>query len=392
MRNNTICEIILITIVKFENIGRIRAIWRVYKGDKVFKYEIVYNDLMEKINAGEFNDRMLPTEAEITSKYGVSRITAQKAFEMLEKDKLIVRVAGKGTMLLKRPSTASDSKKLIGVVLCDVDSAFGMELLLSIESEANRHGYSIILKRSHDDPTTEDEILTELNTLQVSGIIIQNCHGDFTKGLMRLSCSDFPIVSVDRRTSRLPICSVTSDNSQAMILATEYLFQLGHNNILLLSANPNGTSSLSRRIEGFRQCYINNKKQLTQYSMLTNLISPITLKKEDEARDCDAIRQRLERCPETTAIVACERRVGALAQRVISSMNKSCPEDYSLICFDHEESYMGNGIITHVKQDQTAMGKKAVEMLIAVIEGNKEIRREEVASNLVIGASTSSII
>lgn len=358
----------------------------------MFKYEIVYNDLMEKINAGEFNDRMLPTEAEITAAYNVSRITAQKAFEMLEKDKLIVRVAGKGTMLLKRPATANDHKKLIGVVMCDIDSAFGMELLLAIENEAHKHGYSIILKRSHDNPTTEDEILTELNTMSVAGIIIQNCHGDFTKGLMRLSCSDFPLVSVDRRTSRLPICSVTSDNSQAMMLATEYLFQLGHNNILLLSANPSGTSSLSRRIEGFRQSYMNNKKQLTQYSMLTNLVSPITLKKEDEARDCEAIRRRLEQCPETTAIVACERRAAALAQRVIISMNKSCPEDYSLICFDHEESYMGNGVITHVKQDQTAMGQKAVQMLLNVIEGSKEIRREEVASQLVIGTSTSSII
>lgn len=358
----------------------------------MFKYEIVYNDLIKKINDGEYNNRMLPTEAEITANYGVSRITAQKAFEILEKDKLIVRVAGKGTMLLKRPAASNDSKKLIGVVMCDIDSAFGMELLLSIEDEANKHGYSIILKRSHDNPTTEDEILTELNSMSVSGIIIQNCHGDFTKGLMRLSCSDFPLVSVDRRTSRLPICSVTSDNSQAMMVATEYLFQLGHNNILLLSANPNGTSSLSRRIEGFRQSFINNKKQLTQYSLLTNLSSPLTLKKEDEAHDCEAIKRRLEQCPETTAIIACERRVAALAQRVIASMNKSCPNDYSLVCFDHEESYDGNGVITHVKQDQASIGKKAVEMLIAVIDGNKEIRREEVPSQLVIGTSTSSII
>jgi len=57
-------------------------------------YEKIYNDIKLKINAGEFDGRsLLPTEAELQKKYGVSRITVKHAYEKLAAENLVTRIA-----------------------------------------------------------------------------------------------------------------------------------------------------------------------------------------------------------------------------------------------------------------------------------------------------------
>lgn len=358
----------------------------------MFKYKTIYDDLVLKINNGEYNNSILPTELEITKNYNVSRITAQKAFEMLESAGLITRIPGKGSILARNNTTIQrqeNKDKLIGVVMCDIDSAFGQSLLLAIEQTAASHGYNIIFKRTHDNQENEERILNKLVEIGVSGIIIQICHGDFTKTLMRLSSNDFPIVSIDRRTSRLPICSVTSNNRKITMDITDYLFSLGHQNISFISSSPVGTSSLSKRLDGFKQSYINRGLSLEQNNLLLDLNSPITHDKKHKDEDIEIIIKHLLDNPKITAIIASERYVAALVRQAIAAINKKCPDDYSLICFDHEELFEDTPMITHVSQDQIRIGTEAFNLVKNLIDGNKEIRRFEVASKLIIGSTTA---
>jgi GntR family transcriptional regulator len=55
------------------------------------------------INRGEFvSGELLPSEAELFAAFGVSRTTARSALDSLEKDGLITRRSGKGSILLKK--------------------------------------------------------------------------------------------------------------------------------------------------------------------------------------------------------------------------------------------------------------------------------------------------
>ncbi len=58
---------------------------------------VISDDIRDKINQGilKHND-LLPSEKELCVKYGVSRVTAQKAFDILENEFLIRSVPGKG--------------------------------------------------------------------------------------------------------------------------------------------------------------------------------------------------------------------------------------------------------------------------------------------------------
>ena len=61
------------------------------------KYQI-YEQLRTSIIKGEFRPgEMLPSEAELCSKYGVSRTTIIAALQMLQNDSFIYRKQGKGT-------------------------------------------------------------------------------------------------------------------------------------------------------------------------------------------------------------------------------------------------------------------------------------------------------
>jgi len=58
------------------------------------------DDLRAKAAAGEFRDR-LPTEDELTARYGVSRNTVREALRRLREDGIIERTRGRGTFLAK---------------------------------------------------------------------------------------------------------------------------------------------------------------------------------------------------------------------------------------------------------------------------------------------------
>ena len=70
---------------------------------KTIMYERIYADLLAKIQNGDYQpgDR-LPSEKESAELYGVSRITAKKAMDMLAKEKKISREPGRGSFVAVR--------------------------------------------------------------------------------------------------------------------------------------------------------------------------------------------------------------------------------------------------------------------------------------------------
>lgn len=99
---------------------------------KIPKYQQLKNDLLKKIESGEFDhgDRFY-SEAELVKLYGVSSITVIRAIQELAKDGYLVRYQGKGTFVSR-----SRKQKLIN--FSDVEVYAGETesvQVLSIEEE-----------------------------------------------------------------------------------------------------------------------------------------------------------------------------------------------------------------------------------------------------------------
>jgi DNA-binding GntR family transcriptional regulator len=72
--------------------------------------------LRAKINSGEYGpNELLPTEKQLATSYKVSRVTVRQALSTLEKDSLIVRIAGKGSFISDSPKTI-EQMKLSGTI------------------------------------------------------------------------------------------------------------------------------------------------------------------------------------------------------------------------------------------------------------------------------------
>lgn len=328
-------------------------------------YDKIYNDIKSQIAAGMYDKgSLLPTEIMLQKKYGVSRITVKHAYEKLAAEGLVVRVAGKGTMLAENRKKCSN--KLIGLVLCDFNQSFGMDLVKNIERYAAENGYSVVLKISNDDHETERRVLSELISLDVSGIIIQNCHGEFTKNLIELSINDFPLVSVDRYAKGLLIPSVTSDNFNASFKATEYFIKKGSEKILFVSASPQNTSTLTERFDGFRQAHINHGILLSEDNFALNLKSPVTKAAEDREREIKNIMNYLSN-KGITSIIAAESYIGDLCAEAASRIGKQFSNDFEMVCFDKSCHLSSDKNIICVLQNEDEIGKTAVLQLMNII-------------------------
>ena len=72
-------------------------------------YLQLYNSLLEKIESGCYiPGQMLDSERSMASEFGVNRETVKKALTLLEKDRYIERIQGKGTFVSKRSNEALD--------------------------------------------------------------------------------------------------------------------------------------------------------------------------------------------------------------------------------------------------------------------------------------------
>ena len=73
---------------------------QINKSSSIPLYQQLYEKLRDEINEGRYPaGSRLPTEAELSEAYQVSRVTVRKAMEQLEKEDLLVRKVGKGTFV-----------------------------------------------------------------------------------------------------------------------------------------------------------------------------------------------------------------------------------------------------------------------------------------------------
>ena len=78
----------------------------------MFKYEMIAEDIQNKIRSGEYPaDEKLPQEMELCRQYDASRITIREALDLLVNRGLITRRRGAGTYVKAIAGEASDSEQ-----------------------------------------------------------------------------------------------------------------------------------------------------------------------------------------------------------------------------------------------------------------------------------------
>ena len=121
---------------------------------------------------------------------------------------------------------------LLGVLLTDVSNGFFADVAKALETEARKHGYSIILFNSNYNTDSEREYLDVVRRYRVDGVLAVPMRetSDIWQGYAENL--EIPVVAVTRQTKGLD--SVYVDHAEAGKLVAQHLIHQGYKRYLFI--------------------------------------------------------------------------------------------------------------------------------------------------------------
>lgn len=273
---------------------------------------------------------------------------------------------------------ATRKSRTIGVVATDYLSYGPATALWGVEQAAREAGYGVsIVSLRVTTFRTMTEALERLASQSVEGIILiapqdANVQAAFAsfRSLPLVTFSGF--ASSDYRPVML-------DSAEGSRIATRHLIQLGHRSILHLAGPPQFTVSESR-IRGWRDALAEAGLPAAE-----PLVGDWTAESGYEVG-----KQIAANLTATAAYVANDR----MAQGVLLALHEAgrrVPDDFSVVGFDDvpEAAYLIPPLTT-IRQDFTALGRRCIEAVVALINGDPPIEPEPLIPNLVVRESTAA--
>ena len=366
-------------------------------------YEQLRSYLLEEIQAGRLKpgDRV-PSESELSTQFGVSRITSKKALETLQTEGVVVRSRGRGTFVADSPAVSNGyaleylrphppapaldhATRRIGFIVPNVADAFGLRLLNAIETRVAEYGYQFVLRRTMGQRQAEIEAIRQFTASGIAGSVIFPVHGEYYNDeLLRVVLNGYPVVLVDRYLRGIAVSSVCTDNYAAAKTITTILIQQGHKQLAFFSPPPERTTSIEDRRRGFAAALREHGLPSDGDHFLMTLSSTLPGTKFADVSPDDSVRIReyLLAHPEITAIVACEYTLALLADRA----KLQTPDSSGLVisCFDSPEDPFEEYRFLHIRQDEDAMGSAAVDALVAHIEHGAQPAKQFIDFSLIM--------
>ena len=140
------------------------------------KYKAVYNWVLDNINSGALKvGEKLPSENELSERFGLSRQTVRHAVDILEQQKLVLRVRGSGTYVGGSGKTERQERYMnIAVISTYVDSYIFPPVVRGIERVLSRKGYTTQIAFTGNRVSREQDILNNLIDKDIiDGLIVE---------------------------------------------------------------------------------------------------------------------------------------------------------------------------------------------------------------------------
>ncbi|MGG2972065.1 LacI family DNA-binding transcriptional regulator [Geobacillus stearothermophilus] len=296
----------------------------------------------------------------------VTEETRQRVLEAIEALNYHPNVLGR---YLRRMETET-----VLVVVPDIMNPFFSKVLRGIEAVALEHGYQVLLGDTQNDARLEEQYLNVLPQRQVDGMIFLTAR--IRKELMEEMARQFPIVLACEYLEGTDIPTVSIDNISSARKATEHLIRLGHRRIAHLSG-PMDVILSRDRLRGYYQALAQHEIEvdaaLVQEGDFTYESGyHLTLK-----------LLALEKPP--TAIFAANDEMAIGAVKAIRHRGGRVPDDVAVVGFDDiQMASIFEPSLTTIAQPMFEIGQKAMELLLALIEGTSARRRQLVLPDRLV--------
>ena len=306
---------------------------------------------------------------EIAESLGLSVSTVYAALEDRKDigEATRARVREKAREMNYRPdlvarSLVTHQTRAIGVVVPDFSGSFFVEVIKGIESVCRDAGYHLLLCTTGEDAAREDIEVDTLINKSIDGLILASAHEHGALNVLgRLTDSETPFVLVDRR---LPGGQFVGGNDILVgYLATQHLISQGYKHIAHLRG-PN-VSTANDRYSGYL-------KALREAKLKARPDYVVQVLYHEEASGAEAMQQLLGQTPPPDAVFAASDPIAIGAMEAARVRGVRVPEDLGLVGVgNHRYTPYLRVPLTTVDQNRSEIGRKASELLLAAIQGNK---------------------
>jgi LacI family transcriptional regulator, repressor for deo operon, udp, cdd, tsx, nupC, and nupG len=283
----------------------------------------------------------------------VKKETAEKVLEAIQK-------LNYQPNMLARQLRKLETKTVL-VVVPDITNTFFSKVLRGIEHVAIENGYQVLLGDTGNNIERERGYLNILRQKKADGMILLTAR--LEPHLLEEIASEFPVVLACEYLEGSTIPTVSIDNISSARKATEHLIHLGHRRIGFISGPLNVILSRDR-LKGFRQAMAQHGIPVESYLIQEGDFS------FESGYNMMMKFLALDQPP--TAVFAANDEMAIGAIKAIKSKGLRVPDDISIVGFDDIQfASIYEPALTTISQPMFEIGKKAMELLIKLINKDK---------------------
>lgn len=249
----------------------------------------------------------------------------------------------------------------IGVMMADISEPYYSQIIKGMEFVASQTGYTLLFSNSYESVERNRVLQKMIFSERVDGLVIVGSNIQEKNFVMTLLEQEIPFVLIERNFSDPRVNCIWVDNIEGAYLATKHLIDKGHSKIAHIAGNFYYQVALDR-IEGY-------KKALNEAGIgfSEELIASGNFISKDAY---EAMKELLRH--QCSAVFVANDAMAYGALQAISEAGLVVPDDIAVIGFDDLEfSALTNPPLTTIRQPRHEMGKKSLEILNSVLQGER---------------------
>ncbi|MEP0368229.1 MAG: LacI family DNA-binding transcriptional regulator [Cyclobacteriaceae bacterium] len=308
----------------------------------------------------------------------VSRVLNGKSTQNAE---LVTLVKAKAKELNYQVNTAAaglrtNRTKLIGIVVPQISNDFFSEILSGVEEAAEAEGYNLLICQSNESSTKELKLIKSLVACNVEGILISTCIENIKsqEAAETAIMAGKKVVYFDRVPDESIAPYVTVQDYEGAYKITKHLIEQGRKSFLYHGLHKDLTNDKARS---------KGVKDAVNDSGIDKLEFLYTQNQDD-------LLARLKSM-EFEALVCYNDDIAA---RDISSMQRAginIPRQIAVTGFDNRSMCeLIFPTLTTVNHSTAILGKKAVEILLAMLDSDDPVENIVIPAEIIVRESSAS--
>jgi len=273
---------------------------------------------------------------------------------------------------------------VLALAIPDLGNTYFADIGKTVGAAAAAHGYTVLLDHTGGDRASELLAINGLRPHLIDGVLLSPLALEMDD--LRPDVVATPLVLLGERLFGAPYDHVAPDNVAAARVATTHLIALGRRRIAAIGVQDTDSGATGRlRLRG----YLDALQEAGRAVDPALLASVASFHRADGAQ---AMRRLLALDDPPDAVFCFNDLLALGAIRALHDAGLSVPTDVAVVGYDDiEEGIFATPSLTTIAPDKEEIGRVAVSMLVARIEGDRRDApaRIETPFRLIVRESTA---